>query len=152
MAEPTWTLRFKNHNITVLLLVSPVEPFDSIKATLLKALQNRGIKEINGKVVPDDAADIEFGAPLDRNNLEKGWLPLAIPDGRADKGTGKGRSTVFNSSPQGADLRDAQAVAFRFRKASERSAVKDGDLEMDLDDPGWDVLVPSYDDEEDENE
>ncbi|GBF65245.1 hypothetical protein TMEN_7962 [Trichophyton mentagrophytes] len=150
MAEPRWTLRLKNHNVTVLLLVSPVDAFDTIKATLLKALQIRGIKEINGKPVPDDAADIELGVPLDRNNLEKGWQPLAIPDGKTDKGAGKGKSSVFNSSPQGADLRDAQAIAFRFRKASERSAVKDGDLEMDLDDPGWDVLIPSYDDEDED--
>ncbi|EFE40956.1 conserved hypothetical protein [Trichophyton verrucosum HKI 0517] len=149
-AEPRWTLRFKNHNVTVLLLVSPVDAFDTIKAALLKALQTRGIKEINGKPVPDDAADIELGVPLDRNNLEKGWQPLAIPDGKADKGAGKGKNSVFNSSPQGADLRDAQAIAFRFRKASERSAVKDGDLEMDLDDPGWDVLIPSYDDEDED--
>ncbi|EFQ99701.1 hypothetical protein MGYG_02715 [Nannizzia gypsea CBS 118893] len=146
MAEPKWTLRFKNHNITVLLLVSPAEPFDSIKATLLKALQIRGIKEINGKPVPDDAAGIELGAPLERNNLEKGWQPLAISDGKTDDGAGKGKSSVFNSSPQGADLRDAQAVAFRFR-----TPMEDGDLEMDLDDPGWDVLIPSYDDaDEDE--
>ncbi|EGE01594.1 hypothetical protein TEQG_00639 [Trichophyton equinum CBS 127.97] len=150
LAEPRWTLRLKNHNVTVLLLVSPVDAFDTIKATLLKALQIRGIKEINGKPVPDDAADIELGVPLDRNNLEKGWQPLAIPDGKTDKGAGKGKSSVFNSSPQGADLRDAQAIAFRFRKASERSAVKDGDLEMDLDDPGWDVLIPSYDDEDED--
>ncbi|KAF3483862.1 uncharacterized protein GIQ15_03186 [Arthroderma uncinatum] len=152
MAEPTWTLRFKNHNVTVLLLISPVEPFDSIKTSLLEALNSRGIKEINGKVVPDDAADIEFGVPLDRNNLEKGWQPLAIRSEGAGKAAGKGKSTVFNSSPQGADLRDSQAVAFRFRKPSERDASKDGDLDMDLDEPGWDVLVPTYDDEDDEEQ
>ncbi|OAL74296.1 hypothetical protein A7D00_2329 [Trichophyton violaceum] len=150
MAEPRWTLRLKNHNVTVLLLVSPVDAFDTIKSALLKALWIRGIKEINGKPVPDDVANIELGVPLDRNNLEKGWQPLTIPDGKTDKGAGKGKSSVFNSSPQGADLRDAQAIAFRFRKASERSAVKDGDLEMDLDDPGWDVLIPSYDDEDED--
>ncbi|KAK2871733.1 hypothetical protein FQN49_002889 [Arthroderma sp. PD_2] len=152
MAEPTWTLRFKNHNVTVLLLVSPVEPFDSIKSSLLHALQIRGMKEINGKAVPDDAADIEFGIPLDRNNLEKGWQPLAIPNGGADKGPGKGKNSVFNSSPQGADLRDAQAVAFRFRTGLEKDEHKDADLDMDLDDPGWDVLVPAYDDEDEEEE
>lgn len=51
---------------------------------------------------------------------------------------------MFNATPQGAELRDSQALAFRFRNAETGN--------MDIDDPGWDVLIPSYDDDEEEAE
>ncbi|WEW58924.1 hypothetical protein PRK78_004392 [Emydomyces testavorans] len=147
----SWTLRFKNHNITVLLLVSPAEPFKKIKETLLKALKIRGIKEINGISIPQDSSEIEFGLPVDRNNLEKGWVLLELPTElkgvkRDAAGTKK---NAISDSPQGADLRDSQAVAFRFRAAKSTEATED-EAGMDIDDPGWDVLIPTYDDEDEE--
>ncbi|KAL1958433.1 hypothetical protein VTO42DRAFT_4534 [Malbranchea cinnamomea] len=148
-----WTLRFKNHKVTVLLLVSPVEPFSSIKKTLLEALKARNIKEINGLPVPEDASEIEFGTPIDRNNLEKGWQKLEVPelaDGDGKRPVG-GRKSIFNASPQGAGLKDFQAVAFRFRQPIETNGTQDDDVTMELDDPGWDVVIPKYEDSDDEN-
>ncbi|EER29550.1 hypothetical protein CPC735_072320 [Coccidioides posadasii C735 delta SOWgp] len=147
----SWTLRFKNHNVTILLLVSPAEPFDSIKKTLLKALKERGIDEINGVQVPEDPSGIELGLPVDRNNLEKGWVLLQVPTER--KGVKRDaagiKKSVVSDSPQGADLRDSQAVAFRFRATKDESQTENG-LEMEIDDAGWDVLIPTYADEDEE--
>lgn len=138
-------MRFKCHNTTILLLVSPNDPFDSIRETLLNALKSRGIKEINSKPVPEDASGIEFGVPLDKNNLEKGWTRLEIPEGdEKGRSSGKGKKSIFNAGPQGAELKDSQALAFRFREA--------GAGDMEVDDPGWDVLIPSYDDDDEEAE
>ena len=147
-----WTLRFKNHKVTVMLLVSPVEPFASIKASLLKALQSRSITEINGQPVPEDASEIEFGKPIDKNNLEKGWQKLEVPEqenGQGKKSAG-GKKSVISASPQGAGLKDAQAVAFRFRKGGDGKDEQGGDVAMDVDDPGWDVLIPAYEDSDEE--
>ncbi|PGH01079.1 hypothetical protein AJ80_09062 [Polytolypa hystricis UAMH7299] len=142
----SWTLRFKNFNVTVLLLVSPVQPFSEIKETLLKALKVRNIAEIDGEPVPDDPSEIEFGVPVDRNNLEKGWKKLELATHTGRKGAG-GRRAVQISTPQGADLRDSQAVAFRFHKATPG---EEDELDIDLDDPGWNVLIPTYEDEEED--
>jgi hypothetical protein len=142
--------------VTVLLLVSPVQSLTSIKETLLAALKSRQITEIHGVPVPNDPSEIEFGLPRDRNNLEKGWRKLKPPpqqNGDARRqGAGK-RSTAITDSPQGADMRDFQAVAFRFRKTSAagEQTGEDDELAMEIDDPGWDVLISKYDDETDED-
>ena len=68
---------------------------------------------------------------------------LEIPEDSDDKKSrGSGKKSVFNASPHGAELKDSQAVAFRFRKTEPEG--------MEVDDPGWDVLIPSYDDDEEE--
>ncbi|KAG5289771.1 hypothetical protein I7I48_09200 [Histoplasma ohiense] len=154
MSEPDslkWTLRFKNHNVTILLLVSPTQSFDSIKEELLKALKIRGITELNGQTVPENPAEIEFGVPLDRNNMEKGWEKLKPTTGEAGNGMNKqplrGRKSII-TGPVGAGLKDSQALAFRFRKPGEDE--DEDDLGIGFDDPGWDVMIAKYDAEDDE--
>ncbi|EAW23983.1 uncharacterized protein NFIA_035510 [Aspergillus fischeri NRRL 181] len=143
------TLLFKKHKTTVLLMLPPHETITTAQEMLLKALQSRGIKEINGDPVPEEFSDIEFGVTVDKNDLEKGWskLEIAMPElensGTSKRGAGK------QTSLKAADIRNGQVIAFRFRKPREQSE-KDGDLDIDLEleDPGWDVVVPSLDDEE----
>ncbi|OJD12202.1 hypothetical protein AJ78_07161 [Emergomyces pasteurianus Ep9510] len=154
MSEPDslkWTLRFKNHNVTILLLVSPAQSFESIKEELLKALKVRNIAEINGQPVPEEPDEIEFGIPLDRNNLEKGWEMLRPATEEAGNEKKKqplrGRKTVV-ISPEGAGLKDSQALAFRFRKPVEGE--NEDELGIGFDDPGWDVKIATYDAEDDE--
>lgn len=145
------TLLFKKHRTTVLLMLPPHESITTAKETLLKALQDRGIKEINGDLVPEDHTDIELGIPVDKNDLEKGWTRLEneIPElengGTSKRGAGK------KINLKAADLRSGQSIAFRFRKPREQTD-KEGDLDidLDLDDSGWDVVLPSLDDEEEE--
>ncbi|EEQ86615.1 hypothetical protein RJZ56_002707 [Blastomyces dermatitidis] len=154
MSEPNslkWTLRFKNHNVTILLLVSPTQSFDSIKEEILKALKVRNITEINGQSVPENPAEIEFGVPLDRNNLEKGWKKLRPTTEESANGKQKqplrGRRTAI-TGPEEAGLKDSQAIAFRFRKPVEGQ--DEDELGIGFDDPGWDVMIAKYDAEDDE--
>ena len=137
-----WTLRFKQHKTTILLFVQQSQSFDSIKRDLLDAIKATNIKEINGNSLPSDPEDIELGLPKDKNDVSKGWVPLIIPEGEeADvKGKGVKKGSILNGSPLGAGLKDGAMLAFRFTKG----AAEDG---MDLDDE-WDVIMPSYDDED----
>ncbi|KAF7119243.1 hypothetical protein CNMCM5793_008991 [Aspergillus hiratsukae] len=145
------TLLFKKHKTTVLLMLPPHETITTAQEMLLKALQSRGIKEINGDSVPQDFSEIEFGVAVDKNDLEKGWSKLesAMPElengGTSKRGAGK------RTSLKAADIRNGQVIAFRFRKSPEQPE-RHGDLDIDaeLEDPGWDVVVPSLDDEEGE--
>ena len=151
----SWTLLFKKHKITVLLMLPPQETIINTKAALLQTLQARGVTEINGDQLPEDASNIEFGVAVDRNDLEKGWTRLEaethefadteIPRKNA------GKKSSDSTGLQGADLRNGQSVAFRFRKNGEEAVKKDGeelDIDLDAEDPGWDVVVPKFDDEE----
>lgn len=137
-----WTLSFKQHKTTVLLLVSQNQSFGSIKSELLEAIKATGINDINGCVLPAKADDIIFGIPVDKNKPSQGWVALEVPEIDGDKdpgGKSKGvrKSSVLNASPLGAGLKDGAMVAFRFRDEEANDA--DGD--------DWDVLIPSYDDE-----
>ncbi|KAJ9230728.1 hypothetical protein DTO271D3_6153 [Paecilomyces variotii] len=156
MAKPSplsWTLLFRKHKTTVLLMLPPNETITSAKTELLKALNSRGLKEINGDPVPEDPSEIEFGVPVDKNELEKGWtrLDVEVP-GLAESGTKKKKRNGGEVTLQGADIKDGQSIAFRFRKPSTEDAGKDQlDLDLELEDPSWDVIVPSLDDEEPES-
>jgi hypothetical protein len=125
------------------------ESIGSTKAKLLQSLQDRGIKEINGDVLPEDPSEIEFGVPVDRNELEKGWILLDIDAGDDANGASSKkdprRSKSGKNSLQSADIRDGQPIAFRFRKTDQED-----DQEELSEDSGWDVVVPTLDDEEPE--
>ncbi|GFG28021.1 hypothetical protein IFM61606_08095 [Aspergillus udagawae] len=144
------TLLFKKHKTTVLLMLPPHETIATTQEMLLKALQSRGIKEINGDPVPEDFSEIEFGITVDKNDLEKGWSKLEIAMPELENSSTSKRGAGKRTSLKAADIRNGQVIAFRFRKPREQE--KDGDLDIDLEleDPGWDVVVPSLDDEEGE--
>ena len=137
-----WTLRFKQHKTTILLLVQQSQSFDAIKRDLLDAIKATNIKDINGNASPSDPEAIELGVPRDKNDVGKGWVPLKIPEAEeADvKGKGVKKGSVLNGSPLGAGLKDGAVLAFRFTKGAAEDA-------MALDDDEWDVIMPSYDDE-----
>lgn len=145
------TLLFKKHKTTVLLSLQPHEPLTSGKEKLLGALASRGLRDINGDAIPNDPAEIELGVPVDKSDLEKGWMRLAtdIPsqkdEGAAKKTTAKPKSTA---TVQAAGLQNGSSVAFRFRKPTEEAVGDELDTDLDLNDPGWDVIIPSFDDEE----
>ncbi|MCJ1288139.1 hypothetical protein MMC26_007494 [Xylographa opegraphella] len=143
-----WTLRFKQHKVTVLLFVEQTQSFSSIKADLLDALKERGYTEINQRSLPSDAQDIVLGLPIDKNDPSKGWVGLDIPameleDETGSKKTVGGKKSVLNASPVGAGLRDGSLLAFKFRSVD---AKKDSD-DLDMEDSDWDVVMPSYEEE-----
>ncbi|KAL9613129.1 MAG: hypothetical protein Q9167_002294 [Letrouitia subvulpina] len=146
-----WTLRFKNHKTTILLFATQNESFESIKERLLEAIKGTGRSDINGAQVPANTDQIILGVPVDSNNDSKGWIDLEIPELNGEDGKSSKKTSVLNSSPLGAGLKDGAILAFKFRK--ERSQ----DDEMDIDDTDWDVVMPTFeeavaDQDEDENE
>ena len=151
------TLLFKKHKQTVLLSVIPTAPFPEIKSLLLCALKCRAITLIADEEVPDDPENIEFGVLKNKKDPSEGWVPLDIKemeiiDGKGGKKKLGGKKSVLNESPAGASLGDGSMLAFRFRsrqKSVEPGGVGDAGSELDLaPDPGWDVILPSYDDED----
>lgn len=136
-----WTFRFKRHKTTILLFVTETQTFTSIKADLLEAIKATGISEINGAELPADPNDIILGLPVDKNDLTLGWVDLEIPekddDEKETKSKGARKDSVLNASPLGAGLRDGAVLAFKFRRDDEDG----GD---------WDVVMPIYEEEEDE--
>lgn len=151
----SWTLLFKKHKTTVLLMLPPQESISNAKTALLKALQARGVTEINGDRVPEDESSIEFGVAVDRNDPEKGWtrLETGAPEATDPETTETDKAEKSSSaiSLQAADLRNGQSIAFRFQKHGEETAKNDGEelnADSSIEDQGWDVIVPKFDDEE----
>ncbi|KAL4981769.1 hypothetical protein BDW68DRAFT_183173 [Aspergillus falconensis] len=142
----SWTLLFKKHKTTVLLLLPPSQTIEATKTNLLDALRARGLKEINGDQVPEDTTAIEFGVAVDKNDLEKGWTSLEAPKIEADDASKRGPEKAASLSLKAAELNNGQPIAFRFRKTG--VAGSDNATDLDLEDPGWDVIIPSFDDEE----
>ncbi|KAL3468410.1 hypothetical protein BJX64DRAFT_245851 [Aspergillus heterothallicus] len=149
MSQPdplSWTLLFKKHRTTVLLMLSPSESINNTKTALLNALQARGLTDINGDPVPQNSQEIEFGVAIDKNDLEKGWTSLENleldGDDAPKRGLGK---KPASTSLKAAEISNGQSIAFRFRQAGNK--LED---ELDLVDPGWDIVVPRLDDEEEE--
>lgn len=169
----TWTLRCKHNRTTVLLHVDPLQSLSSVRAELLKAVQQtRPDGKLNGHVIPDTEDDVLLARPADINDLSAGWEPLEREDefaeameeekssskGKGKAGASKSKATQVTDCPQGAGLRDGGVVAFKFRgqrAATERDAVVDSDDEEGLEkldgetlvgEPAaekWDVVVPS---------
>lgn len=124
----------------MLLSVPSTESFISIRRQLLDALKARGITEINGNRVPEDPAELEFAVPTDPAKLGQGWLPLDVPTETTRRG-------VLNATPVAAGLKDSSVVAFKFRKSVEGLSAEE-QIQLDLDDSGWDVLIPTLDDDD----
>lgn len=142
-----WTLRFKQHKTTILLFVDQAQSFTSIKKDLLGAIAKTGRTELNGHPLPTDPEDVILGVPVERNDPSRGWMRLDIPETEvkvngASKRVG-GKKSVLNSSPLGAGLRDGAMLAFRFQEGG-AGVDEDG---LDGEEEGWDVLIPSYEEE-----
>lgn len=145
-----WTLRFKCHKTTVFLFVNDNQPFASIKSDLLEAIKATGIQDVNGTPLPLSSEDIILGVPIDKKRIDKGWVSMEIPDIGDDqtpesKSKARRKSTVFNAHPLGAGLKDGDMLAFKFR--TEGLVQRPAD-EIDFDDGDWDVILPSYDEED----
>ncbi|KAE8352650.1 hypothetical protein BDV28DRAFT_122615 [Aspergillus coremiiformis] len=150
----SWTLLFKKHKTTLLLMLPPSETITTAQSTLLQALQSRGVKDINGDPTPEDPSEIELGIAVDKNDLGKGWTKLELQASQFSEDEapkrGGGRKSAAPLSLQAAELRNGQWIAFRFRKRRKETEPTDNLIDLELEDPGWDVILPSLDDEEEE--
>ncbi|KAL9000986.1 MAG: hypothetical protein Q9169_000470 [Polycauliona sp. 2 TL-2023] len=134
------TLRFKCHKTTILLFVSPHDSFASIKSKLLDALKVANITQIQGQPLPTKSDDVLLGVLINLNDPGVGWTSLEIPE--KDDKKGSKSSGVLNASPMGAGIKDGSMLAFKFRGDD-----SDAD-DLDMGDSEWDVVMPTFDDEE----
>jgi len=156
------TLLFKHHKSTTVLSVPPMQPFPQIKSLLLAALRSRNITTMPNSTIPlpTSPEDLELGVLADRKDPSKGWVPMEIKEQEvADAKGGKrklgGRKSALNESPLGAGLVDGSWVAYRIKPARQEKEnethVEEKDVIEDVDideDPGWDVVLPSFEEEE----
>lgn len=88
-----------------------------------------GRNAIGGDELPSSPDDVVLGVLVDKNDPAQGWLDLEIPDQEQDGK--KAKDSIFNSSPLGAGLKEGALLAFKFSEEAD-----------------WDVVMPSYDDED----
>jgi len=169
----TWILRFKHHRTTILLHVDPLQELTSIRAELLKAIQQTCPHgTLNGYAIPEDAGELLLARPVDSNDLSLGWKALGGQAGEGaeqePKGKGKAPVAMANSGkkvvkgkptdcPQAVGLRDGDMVAFRFRSEVGTATRDQGEGDEGEQDGGtvvgesgalekWDVVVPTLED------
>ncbi|KEF56622.1 uncharacterized protein A1O9_06811 [Exophiala aquamarina CBS 119918] len=164
LAEPpsadTVTLLLKCHKSTTLLSVLPTTPFAEIKGLLLAALQTRGITTLPNSMspLPENGDDLEFGVLVDQKDASKGWVPLEIKEqevagSKGGKKKAGGTNNVMNANPVGAGLSDGSWIAYRLKVSSKdnqtEEVLEEGTPEIDIPaDIGWDVVLPTFEDEE----
>ncbi|KAK3676700.1 hypothetical protein LTR78_003476 [Recurvomyces mirabilis] len=153
----TWTLRLKHSRTTILLHVSPLQPFSSVRTELLRALHQTNPSGIlNSHEIPQHESEVLLARPVDNNDLSLGWETLeAEKQGEGGeeggvvkedkKGKGKAGAVVgaaksggnkATDCPQGAGLRDGGVLAFKFRSEVdvEKSKRREGgDAVIDID-------------------
>jgi hypothetical protein len=151
------TLLFKCARHTVLLSVLPSTSFSEIGSLLLLALQARNITSIADTPVPspDQGDQVEFGIPKDKKDLKKGFVSLdlagkVLADGKGGKRKSGGNKSAPTENPAGAGLVDGSILAFRFKSQADvvMQEEEDDDEVNGPDDPGWNVELPRYEDEE----
>jgi len=169
LAQPpsadTITLLLKCHKSTTLLSVLPTTPFEEIKVLLVAALQSRGVTTLpnSASPLPKDADDLEFGVLKDKKDASKGWVLLEIREQEVtgSKGGKKkvgGKDSILNQNPVGAGLNDGAWIAYRLKVPSkdiqaDSEILEDANGTPEIDimaDVGWDVVMPTFDDEDEE--
>ncbi|KIV97372.1 hypothetical protein PV10_01130 [Exophiala mesophila] len=153
------TLLFKHDKSTTLLSVLPATPLVEIKALLVAALRSRNITTFPNSPtsLPEDAEDLEFGILVDKKDPSQGWVSLETSgDDNSSKGNKKktgGKGTTKTQDPIGVGLTDGCWLAYRLKSTSPSKSQDHGDTEpasteVEIEeDPGWNVVLPSFDDE-----
>ncbi|KAE9991917.1 hypothetical protein EG327_010595 [Venturia inaequalis] len=135
-----WTLRLKHHKTTILLHVSPFTTPNSIKTSLLKALNERMPSgTLNGHPIPKDASDIRLAKAIDPLELEQGWEEIT-PDLESE------------GISKGIGMKNGGALVFRFVEEGEDGDEDEEDEdEMEVDGGKWrgqwDVVIPTFEDD-----
>jgi hypothetical protein len=124
----------------------------STKEELYNALRSRDLTEINGDALPENPKEIELGVLIDTND-EKTWTLLeqsTVNDEGNRRGTSsrRGSGSTNDISLQTAGIKNNQVIAFRFSKTGDVESGNTDELDLDLDDAGWDVILPTLDDDE----
>jgi hypothetical protein len=152
------TLLLKNDRSTTLLSAEPTSTFDELKVLLLAALKSRHVSGL-----PSSPATLEFAVLANTKDASKGWVPVHVKEqelaaGKTAKKGAAGKKAALDGSVEGAGLGDGSWVAWRVKSSTIKndgvpSDVDGDEMALDIDDerdPGWNVKIPSYEDEEEQ--
>jgi len=122
----------------------------SLKAELLHALQETHPdgRLASGLALPTEASDIIFGKAKDVHDLTRGWERISTNElGSGDaEGAKKKKTANPEDSPKGLGLKNGAALAYKFK--SEEIDLDEG-LGLEDDDEKWDVIIATYEENED---
>ncbi|KAF2027743.1 hypothetical protein EK21DRAFT_71296 [Setomelanomma holmii] len=159
----TWTLRLKARKVTVLLHIDSLQTFSSIKAQLLHALNETGIKDPKTNEplsLPESPSAIQFGHPVDVHDPQQGFQlgEWEYPPNESEEDGGKGKGKANQKSnggvsgvasvkdcPKGAGLKDGAVLAFRWVGDGIWDGDEDADMQQDEANT-WGVQLASFDD------
>jgi hypothetical protein len=159
------TLLLRHHKSATFLSIAPTQSFDSIKELLLAVLQARNISSLRNASdltspipLPSSPDDLELGVLVDKKDASKGWT-LIKPESASSNAAGKKKASSKSAdtdTPAALGLSDGGWLAYRVaqhgaRARREPSIDANGDVVVDVDlteDPGWDVVLPTFDDDE----
>lgn len=149
------TLNFKYGRSSTVLSLSPTHTIAAAKALLLTVLKSRGITTFpsTDTPLPSNSEDLELAITKDRRDqrdTSKGWINVEDVQSLASSSkTGKKKSTsAATGSPEtigDLELKDGTYVAYRLLKTVD-------DLVEGQDQSDWHVIVPTYEDEDEEME
>lgn len=148
------TLLFRYGRSSTVLSLNPTNTIAEAKALLLAVLKNRGITTFPGTntPLPANPDDLELAITKERRDprdTSKGWINVEDVQSLAlSSKAGKKKSMTDTKSPEtiaDLELKDGTYVAYRQLKTVE-------DLVDGQDQSDWHVIVPTYEDEDEEME
>jgi hypothetical protein len=144
------TLLLKHARSTTVLSALPETSFTTLKFQLLEVLSARGLGHLPGTTttLPTDPNDLELGVLLDKHEPQKGWVATDSLAGLSTtKSSSKKKSKGVVETVGDLELKDGGWIAYRVREPRLGGGDDDEELEA-IEDPGWNVELPTFDDEE----
>lgn len=143
------TLLLKHARSTTVLSVLPDTPLSTLRQQLLQVLSARGIDHLPGTPtpLPTDQEDLELGILIDKHEPHKGWVSTeGVSSLNISKSSKKKPKGVVETVGD-LELKDGGWIAYRVRGPPIGGDDEDEEIEA-VEDPGWTVEIPSFDDEE----
>lgn len=152
------TLLLKHGKSTTVLSVLPSQTLTEVKAILLTALQIRNIATLpnSDEPLPTDPKDLELAVLVDRRDPARGWVSVEDGVSLAASKSNKKKSTTKTPGQINVvgdlELRDGAWIAYRLKMPDDGIIADEMDDDIKMrEDQGWNVTIPSYDDEEEDN-
>lgn len=143
------TLLLKHGRSTTVLSALPDSPLSTLKQQLLQVLSSRNITHLPGTPTPLPTApeDLELGILIDKHEPHKGWVSTESLSSLNISKSSKKKTKGVVETVGDLELKDGGWIAYRIRGPPIGGDDEDEEIEA-VEDPGWNVEIPSFDDEE----
>lgn len=143
------TLLLKHARSTTVLSAVPDTPLSTLKQQLLQVLSARNISHLPGTLtpLPSSPSDLELGVLIDKHEPQKGWVSTESMSALASSKNSKKKVKGAVETVGDLELKDGGWIAYRIRGPPIGGDDEDEEIEA-VEDPGWNVEIPSFDDEE----